>query len=82
MDREEDEINRSYNGLLNCVTMINSIIDGSHAKMAVKSDEEKKERVKRNYEALEKISSMYDDWGEKDFSTIDKAIIDGKAYVG
>ena len=41
----------------------------------------RKEKVKINYESLEVVKA-YDDWGSEDMTAVDKAITDGKTFVG
>ena len=42
---------------------------------------QRKEKVKRNYTSLEVVKA-YDDWGSEDMTAVDKAITDGKTFVG
>ena len=90
--RTDAWITKDYNAMQSIVTFINEII--SDAKVGgdgrskdeplhgVMSDAEKKEVVFRNYSALEAKRSLTDWKGNEDWTDVDKAITDGKAYVG
>tara|TARA_B100001094_G_C17887746_1_gene650093 strand:+ start:519 stop:758 length:240 start_codon:yes stop_codon:yes gene_type:complete len=79
MTRSSDDKTRDYSTMGDSITLINAIIGGS--SMSDSSTEEKKNRVRRNYEHLE-IMVAKSDWGSEDMTASNKAITDGKAYVG
>jgi hypothetical protein len=79
MSRTDEEKSTHYSAMSDSVEVINDIIDGS--KIPNATTEEKKERVARNYTHLEGMVAL-DDWGDEDMTASNKAIIDGKAYVG
>ena len=79
MARTSEQKELDYKSMNDSTSVINSIIDGS--KFSKRSSEEKKERVKKNYVFLEQLVAL-DDWGSEDMTASNKAIIDGKAYVG
>jgi len=73
-----EEIAQNYTAMGHSVDLINGIIDGS--KMADKTDEDKKDCVKRNVEHLEfMFSKKY--WTNQDMTSINSAITAGKAYT-
>ena len=79
MARTSEQKELDYKSMNDSTSVINSIINGS--KFSKRSSEEKKERVKKNYVFLEQLVAL-DDWGSEDMTAFNKAIIDGKAYVG
>lgn len=79
MSRTDEEKSTHYSAMSDSVEVINGIIDGS--KIPNATTEEKKERVARNYTHLKGMVAL-DDWGDEDMTASNKAIIDGKAYVG
>jgi len=79
MSRTNEEKAADYSAMGDSVEIINAIIDGS--KIPNATTEEKKERVTRNYTHLELMVAL-DDWGSEDMTASNKAITDGKAYVG
>ena len=91
--RTDEEIKKDYDGMGYSAGTINSIInrakiggDGpkkdDYVFMNGSTEEERKDRVSRNVAHLETMKAK-DDWkGNEDWTDIDKAITDGKAYVG
>jgi hypothetical protein len=77
--RSDSRLIKDYKGLNDSVTLINGIISGS--LMSNSTTEEKKERVTRNIEHLE-VMLAKTDWKDEDMTASNKAITDGKAYVG
>jgi len=73
-----DEIAAIYSAAGDSVTVINT------AKTSDETDDEYKDKIKRNVEHLEIIKAYKktDDttsiWGSESFTAIDKAIVDGK----
>jgi len=77
-ERTADEIAAIYSAAGDSVTVINT------AKTSDETDEEYKDKIKRNVEHLEiikgykKTDGTTSIWGSEDFTAIDKAIVDGK----
>ena len=61
-----------------------SVTEIGTAKTELETDDEFKDRIKRNVEHLEiikgykKLDETTSIWGSEDFTAIDKAIVDGK----
>ena len=77
--RSDSRLIKDYKGLNDSVTLINGIIAGS--LMSNSTTEEKKERVTCNIKHLE-VMLAKTDWKDEDMTASNKAITDGKAYVG
>jgi|TARA_R110000803_G_scaffold97001_1_gene165131 hypothetical protein len=76
--RTAQEIAQDYTAMGHSVDLINGIIDSS--KMTDKTDEDKKECVKRNVEHLEfMLSKEY--WTNQDMTSAHLAITSGKSYT-
>ena len=73
-----EEIAQDYKAMGDSVDLINGIIDGS--KMADKSEEDKKDTVKRNVEHLE-IMVAKDYWTNEDMTAVNAAISAGNNYT-
>ena len=73
-----EEIATIYKNAGDSVTVINI------AKTSDETDDEYKDKIKRNVEHLEtikgykKLDETTSIWGSEDFTAIDKAIVDGK----
>ena len=77
-ERTADEIAAIFKNAGDSVTVIGT------AKTSEETDDEFKDRIKRNVEHLElikgykKLDETTSIWGSEDFTAIDKAIVDGK----
>tara|TARA_Y100000114_G_C11498750_1_gene203348 strand:- start:10 stop:267 length:258 start_codon:yes stop_codon:yes gene_type:complete len=75
-----DEISKIYSNSLDSVTLINSETE----KNANETEDDWKDRIKRNVEHLEnvklrkKVDNITSIWTTEDFTSIDAAIITGK----
>tara|TARA_R100000458_G_C8239891_1_gene219247 strand:- start:84 stop:335 length:252 start_codon:yes stop_codon:yes gene_type:complete len=83
MSRTEEEIDRDYKALVDSA----NTIELAMGELKNKTIEEKKDIVKRNYEHIETVLKKYKnffktDWGSRDLTNVNKAVTDGKAYVG
>jgi hypothetical protein len=74
-----EEIAQDYTAMGHSVELINGIIDGS--KMINKSEEDKKDCVKRNVEHLELMVAK-DYWTNEDMTAVNSAIQSGNTYLG
>ena len=81
-EKTADEIAAIFSAAGDSVTVINT------AKTSEETDDEYKEKIKRNVDHLEiikgykKVDETTSIWGSEDFTAIDKAIVDGKAIYG
>tara|TARA_Y100000996_G_scaffold324786_1_gene260848 strand:+ start:454 stop:822 length:369 start_codon:yes stop_codon:yes gene_type:complete len=96
--RTDAKLNKDFASINSSVNLINNVItrqkiggDGydkdNYVFMNNSTEEERKDRVKLNYEFLETMVSKTDWDGSSDYTAPDltnakKAITDGKAYVG
>ena len=77
-ERTADEIAAIYSAAGDSVTVINT------AKTEDETDDEYKDKIKRNVDHLEiikaykKVDETTSIWTSEDFTAIDKAIVDGK----
>ena len=77
-ERTAEEVAAIYSAAGDSVTVINA------AKTEDETDDEYKDKIKRNVEHLEiikgykKLDETTSIWGSEDFTAIDKAIVDGK----
>jgi len=77
-ERTAEEVAVIYSAAGDSVTVINT------AKTEDETDDEYKDKIKRNVEHLEiikgykKLDETTSIWGSEDFTAIDKAIVDGK----
>ena len=77
-EKTADEIAAIFSAAGDSVTVINT------AKTDLETDDEYKEKIKRNVDHLEiikgykKVDETTSIWGSEDFTAIDKAIVDGK----
>ena len=81
-ERTTDEVAAIFKAAGDSVTVINT------AKTSDETDDEYKDRVKRNVEHLEtikaykKLDGTTSIWTSESFTAIDKAIVDGKKIYG
>ena len=86
--RTDAEIAQNYKAMGDSVDLIQSIVtakknaDGKLMVMQDATDAEKKERVSINVGYIEYMKALTDWKGNEDWTDVDKAITDGKAYVG
>ena len=77
-EKTADEIAAIFSAAGDSVTVINT------AKTEDETDDEYKDKIKRNVDHLEiikgykKVDETTSIWGSEDFTAIDKAIVDGK----
>ena len=77
-----------YKAMGDSQDLIDSIVSGKKNAlgelmvMSRESEDAKKNRVQINYGYLESMRAKTDWKGNEDWTAIDKAITDGKAYVG
>ena len=81
MNRTDEKKATDYTNMGNSVTVINNLIAGDASVIGEMTEARRKEKVKINYESLEVVKA-YDDWGSEDMTAVDKAITDGKTFVG
>tara|TARA_Y100000996_G_scaffold163979_1_gene127435 strand:+ start:454 stop:699 length:246 start_codon:yes stop_codon:yes gene_type:complete len=81
MNRTDEQKATDYTNMGSSVTVINNLIAGDASVIGEMTEVQRKEKVKRNYTSLEVVKA-YDDWGSEDMTAVDKAITDGKGYVG
>ena len=79
--RTAETIAQAHKACLDGADTINSVI-ATHAKGSDATDAEKKDRVKKNGGHLKLMVAKTDWKGNEDMTTVNKAITDGKAYVG
>ena len=86
--RADEQIAQDYKAMGDSVDLIQSIVtakkdaDGKLMVMQDATDDEKKERVNINVGYIEYMKALTDWKGNEDWTDVDKAITDGKAYVG
>ena len=81
MDRTDEQKTIDYKNMVSSVTVINNLIAGDVNVIYDMTEARRKEKVATNYASLEVVKA-YDDWGSEDMTAINKAITDGKAFVG
>tara|TARA_B100001769_G_C21680024_1_gene376654 strand:+ start:50 stop:295 length:246 start_codon:yes stop_codon:yes gene_type:complete len=81
MNRTDEQKATDYTNMGSSVTVINNLIAGDASVIGEMTEVQRKEKVKRNYTSLEVVKA-YDDWGSEDMTAVDKAITDGKTFVG
>ena len=81
MNRTDEQKATDYTNMGSSVTVINNLIAGDASVIGEMTEARRKEKVKINYESLEVVKA-YDDWGSEDMTAVDKAITDGKTFVG
>ena len=86
--RTDEQIAQNYKAMGDSVDLIQSIVtakkndNGELMVMQGTTDAEKKERVNINVGYIEYMKALTDWKGNEDWTDVDKAITDGKAYVG
>jgi hypothetical protein len=86
--RTDEKLTQDYKAMGDSVDLIQSIVtakkdaDGRLMVMQDATDDEKKERVNINVGYIEYMKALTDWKGNEDWTDVDKAITDGKAYVG
>ena len=86
--RTDEQIAQNYKAMGDSVNLIQSIVtekknaDGELIILQDATDDEKKERVNINVGYIEYMKALTDWKGDEDWTDVDKAITDGKAYVG
>ena len=86
--RTDEKIAKDYKAMGDSVDLIQSIVtakknaDGQLMIMSDKTDAQKKESVNINVGYIEHMKALTDWKGNEDWTDVDKAITDGKAYVG
>ena len=86
--RTDEQIAQNYKAMGDSVDLIQSIVtakkdaDGKLMVMQDATDAEKKERVNINVGYIEYMKALTDWKGNEDWTDVDKAITDGKTYVG
>ena len=86
--RSDAQIAQDYKAMGDSVDLIQSIVtakndaDGKLMVMQDATDAEKKERVNINVGYIEYMKALTDWKGNEDWTDVDKAITDGKAFVG
>ena len=88
-ERTTEEKARNYAAMLDGANVINTVIathnkgnDATNADFAHDmTHDEKKARVSRSMGYLEFMVALKD-WGSEDMTAVNKAITDGKAFVG
>ena len=88
VEQEEEKINRTdeqkakdYTNMGSSVTVVNNVIAGDVNVIGDMTEARRKEKVSNNVESLESMVAL-DDWDSEDMTAINKAITDGKAFVG
>ena len=81
MDRTDEQKTIDYKNMVSSVTVINNLIAGDVNVIYDMTEARRKEKVATNYASLEVVKA-YDDWTDEDMTAINKAITDGKAFVG
>ena len=86
--RTDEQIAQNYKAMWDSVNLIQSIVtekknaDGELIILQDATDDEKKKRVNVNVGYIEYMKALTDWKGDEDWTDVDKAITDGKAYVG
>ena len=86
--RTDEQIAQNYKAMGDSVDLIQSIVtakknaDGKLMIMQDATDAEKKEKVKINVGYIEYMKALTVWKGNEEWTDVDKAITDGKAYVG
>ena len=81
--RTDARLTKDYTGMTHCVNKIDGVVSGK--KMLAEdryTDEDRKKRVENNVAHLELLKARTDWKGYEDWSDLEKAITDGKSYVG
>ena len=86
--RTDEKIAKDYKAMGDSVDVIQSIVtakknaDGTLMIMGDRTDAEKKERININVGYIEYMKALSDWKGNEDWTDVDKAITDGKNFVG
>ena len=86
--RTDEQIAQNYKAMGDSVNLIQSIVtekknaDGELIILQDATDDEKKKRVNVNVGYIEYMKALTDWKDDEDWTDVDKAITDGKAYVG
>ena len=91
--RTDATVTKDYEKMGHTVVTINRIITrekrggnmpdkDDYVFMNGSTEQERKDRVNRNVVHLERMRALTDWKGNEDWTDVDKAITDGKAYVG
>ena len=81
MNRTDEQKATDYTNMGSSVTVINNLIAGDASVIGDMTEARRKEKVTINYKSLE-VLRAYDDWDSEDMTAVDKAITDGKTFVG
>jgi len=81
MDRTDEQKAQDYTAIGNIVNVITNVIAGDADVIGDMTVAYRKEKVKRNYQALE-VMKAYDDWGSENMTAATNAIAAGKTFVG
>ena len=81
MDRTDEQKAQDYTAIGNSVNVIRNVIAGDADVIGDMTVAYRKEKVKRNYQALE-VMKAYDDWGSEDMTAATNALAAGKTFVG
>ena len=81
MDRTDEQKAKDYTNMGSSVTVVNNVIAGDVNVIGDMTEAHRKEKVSNNVESLESMVAL-DDWGSEDMTAVNKAITDGKAFVG
>tara|TARA_R100000935_G_C2834991_1_gene167577 strand:- start:197 stop:496 length:300 start_codon:yes stop_codon:yes gene_type:complete len=79
--RTDEQKAQDYTSMGNSVTVITNLIAGDADVIGDMTVAYRKEKVKRNYQAVENMKA-YDDWGSEDMTAATNAIAAGKTFVG
>ena len=80
MARTSDEKAQMYNAMVGMITVIDNCLDDSNDFCNDMTNAEKQARVLRTCGYLE-YGVALDDWGSEDFTAINAAITNAKAYT-
>jgi len=81
MNRTDEQKAKDYTNMGSSVTVVNNVIAGDVNVIGDMTEARRKEKVSNNVESLESMVAL-DDWGSEDMTAVNKAITDGKAFVG
>ena len=81
MNRTDEQKAIDYTNMGSSVTVVNNVIAGDVNVIGDMTEARRKEKVSNNVESLESMVAL-DDWDSEDMTAVNKAITDGKAFVG
>jgi len=81
MNRTDEQKAKDYTNMGSSVTVVNNVIAGDVNVIGDMTEARRKEKVSNNVESLESMVAL-DDWDSEDMTAVNKAITDGKAFVG